>query len=113
MKPKERVFAALQHKVPDRVPRFEIWIDALLDELGQDDPIEAYVNLGQDCVMMPTVNPAESNAWRTGIDEWGRLWRNGMYADGVVDSETDLEKYSPSLSYVEQLFDDALAQNVC
>jgi len=33
MKPRERVVAALRHQVPDRVPRFEIWIDALLEEL--------------------------------------------------------------------------------
>jgi hypothetical protein len=32
---RERVFAVLQHREPDRVPSFEIWIDALLDELGQ------------------------------------------------------------------------------
>jgi len=113
MKPKERVFAALQHNVPDRVPRFEIWIDALLDELGQNDPVAAYVNLGQDCVMMPTRNPAKSNAWRTGVDEWGRLWQNGMYADGVVDTAADLETYSPPLSYVEQLFNNEFARNVC
>ncbi len=62
MKPRERVFAALHHREPDRVPRFEIWIDPLLDELSHDDPVSAYVNLGQDCVMMPTNNPPESNA---------------------------------------------------
>jgi uroporphyrinogen decarboxylase len=105
MKPRERVFAALQHQKPDRVPRFEIWIDALLDELGQDDPAGAYVNLGQDCVMMPTRNPPQSNAWRSGVDEWGRFWRNGMFVDGVVDTVADLEKYSPPLDYVEQFYD--------
>jgi len=87
------------------VPRFEIWIDALLDELGQHDPVSAYVNLGQDCVMMPTLNPPLSNAWRNGVDEWGRVWRDGTYVDGVIDTTADLEKYSPSLAYVEQLWD--------
>jgi uroporphyrinogen decarboxylase len=106
MKSRERVLAALQHKEPDRVPRFEIWIDALLDELGQDDPAGAYVNLGQDCVMMPTLNPPGSNAWRTGVDEWGRVWQDGMYVDGVVDTPADLEKYNPPLAYVEQFFDE-------
>jgi uroporphyrinogen decarboxylase len=105
MKPRERVFAALQHREPDRVPRFEIWIDALLQELGQVDPTSAYVNLGQDCVMMPTRNPPESNAWRTGIDEWGRVWQDGMYVDGVVNSQADLQNYSPPLHYVDELFD--------
>ena len=105
MKSRERVFAALQHQEPDRVPRFEIWIDALLDEWGQGDPARAYVNLGQDCVMMPTRNPPESNSWRNGVDEWGRAWRDGTFVDGVVDTAADLERYSPPLDYVEQLYD--------
>jgi uroporphyrinogen decarboxylase len=112
MKSRERVLAALQHKEPDRVPRFEIWIDALLDELGQDDPAGAYVNLGQDCVMMPTLNPPGSNAWRTGVDEWGRVWQDGMYVDGVVDTPADLEKYNPPLAYVEQFFDEGRIREV-
>jgi uroporphyrinogen decarboxylase len=106
MKPRERVFVALKHQKPDRVPRFEIWIDALLDDLGQDDPASASANLGQDCVMMPSVNPPESNAWRNGVDEWGRVWKDGMFVDGVVDTVEDLEKFSPPLSYVEQCYDD-------
>ena len=105
MKPRERVFAALQHEEPDRVPRFEIWIDALLDELGQENQQSAYVNLGQDCVLMPSQTPAGSNAWMDGVDEWGRVWKNGMYVNGVVDSEADLQQYSPSLEYVDQFFD--------
>jgi uroporphyrinogen decarboxylase len=40
-----------------------------------------------------------------GVDEWGRVWKNGMYVDGVVDSEADLQQYSPSLEYVDQFFD--------
>ena len=112
MKPRDRVFVALEHQEPDRVPRFEIWIDALLDELGQSDPASAYVNLGQDCVMMPTLNPPGSNAWRNGVDEWGRVWQDGMYVDGVVDTEADLERYSPPLAYVEQLWDRDRVQEV-
>jgi uroporphyrinogen decarboxylase len=87
------------------VPRFEIWIDALLHELGQDDPSDAYVNLGQDCVMMPSRFPHHSNAWRDGVDEWGRIWQGGMYVDGAVDTEESLRQYSPPLSYAEQRFD--------
>jgi uroporphyrinogen decarboxylase len=112
MQPRERVFAALQHQEADRVPRFEIWIDALLDELGQSDPTGAYVNLGQDCVMMPTLVPPESNAWRTGVDEWGRVWQDGIYMSGVVESKADLEKYTPSLSYVEAFYDVDQIQEV-
>jgi uroporphyrinogen decarboxylase len=105
MKPRERVFAALEHRQPDRVPRFEIWIDALLDELGQPDIPAAHVNLGQDNVMMPSRMPPGSNAWRTGVDEWGRVWQDGMYTTGVVDTEEDLRRYSPPLSHVEARFD--------
>jgi uroporphyrinogen decarboxylase len=105
MKPRERVYAALQHREPDRVPRFEIWIDALLDELGQEDPAAAHANLGQDCVMLPTCQPPGSNAWRNGVDEWGRVWQHGTYVDGVVDTMADLIRYSPPLNYVEQFYD--------
>lgn len=112
MKPRERVFAALQHKEPDRVPRFEIWIDGLLAELGQDDPYAAYANLGQDCVMLPSQTPAGSNAWRNGVDEFGRYWKDGMYHNGRVDTEDDLRHYTPPLDYVEQFFDPARAAGV-
>jgi uroporphyrinogen decarboxylase len=112
MKPRERVFAALEHKEPDRVPRFEIWIDALLAELGQRDIPSAQVNLGQDCVMIPSQTPHESNAWKDGVDEWGRVWRGGMYVHGVVDTVADLERYSPSLDYAEQMFDHDGAKQV-
>jgi len=105
MKSRERVFAALQHRQPDRVPRFEIWIDGLLHELGQADPSEAYVNLGQDCVMMPTEVPLGSNEWKNGVDKLGRVWSKGTYVTGVVDTEADLLRYTPPLSYAEQYFD--------
>ena len=105
MKPRERVLAALEHRMPDQVPRFEIWIDSMLDELGIEAGPAAYVGLGQDAVMMPSINPPESNAWRTGVDEWGRVWRDGMYVDGVVDDHEDLERYSPPLTAAEHLFD--------
>lgn len=106
MNPRERVFAALRHQVPDRVPRFEVWIDALLNELSQTDPASAYANLGQDSVMMPTVNPPESNAWRDGVDEWGRVWRDGMFQNGVVETAADLAKYSPPMDYVDRFYDE-------
>jgi uroporphyrinogen decarboxylase len=112
MKPRERVLAALEHREPDRVPRFEIWIDALWEELGAHDPVGVYARLGQDSVMMPTLNPPHSNAWRTGVDEWGRVWQRGMYAYGVVDDEADLKRFTPSLHYAEQFFDRARVREV-
>jgi uroporphyrinogen decarboxylase len=112
MKSRERVLATLQREETDRIPRFEIWIDALIDELGQGDPVGIYANTGQDGVMMPTINPPESNAWQDGVDEWGRVWKDGFYVDGVVDTLEDLEKYTPSLNHVEQFFDQDQIQEV-
>lgn len=43
MNSRERVFAALHHQAPDRVPRFEIWIDAFLDDLGGGDAQAAFI----------------------------------------------------------------------
>jgi uroporphyrinogen decarboxylase len=112
MKPCERVMAALNHERPDRVPRFEIWIDGLLQELSQPDIPAAHVNLGQDCVMMPTRRPPGSCAWATGVDEWGRVWKDGMYAGGVLDTEDDLARYSHAASYAEDHFDDVRVKEV-
>ena len=70
MKPRERVLAALAHREADRESRFEISIDALLDELGQADAPATYANLGQDGIFLPTRTPPGSNAWREGVDEW-------------------------------------------
>ncbi len=105
MTPRQRVLAALNHESSDRVPRFEVWIDAFIDDLGQGDPAQVYVNTGQDCIMMPTVVPRGSNAWTSGIDEWGRVWQNGVYVNGVVKNNTDLEKYSPPLGNAYDHFD--------
>jgi uroporphyrinogen decarboxylase len=107
MTPRERVLAAIQHRESDRIPRFEIWIDALLPGLELDDPSDVYVALGQDCIMMPTLRPPQSNAWQNGIDEWGRVWENGMYIGGIVDTDDDLHQYSTPIDYVEHHFDDA------
>jgi hypothetical protein len=88
------------------VPRFEIWIDDdMVDDLGQNDLQSAHVNLGLDCVMIPSHYPPESNAWRDGVDEWGRIWTNGFYTDGMVDTEANLKRYSPPLDYVDEFFD--------
>ncbi|MCB9451400.1 MAG: hypothetical protein H6672_08160 [Anaerolineaceae bacterium] len=104
MKPRERVQAALHHDIPDRVPRFEVWIDALLDELGQTDTASAHANLGQDSIMLPSQIPATSNAWQNGVDEWGRVWTDGHYTNGMVDTEADLEQYTPPLAYAGEFF---------
>ena len=105
MKPKDRIWTALDHREPDRVPRFEVWIDALQDELGDSDPATVYVHTGQDGILIPTQRPPTSRAWRDGVDEWGRIWKQGMYVDGTVDTEEDLRRFNPPLQYVDQMFD--------
>ena len=53
MKPRQCVFKALEHKQPDRISLFEIWIeDDMVAELGQKDLQSTYVNLGLDCIMI-------------------------------------------------------------
>lgn len=105
MTPRERVLAALHRRRCDQLPRFEIWMDGLLAELGFSDPVAAAVALGQDCAMLPSQMPVGGNAWKTGIDEWGRVWREGTYVAGAVDTFADLVRYSPSLCLAEQRFD--------
>jgi uroporphyrinogen-III decarboxylase len=110
MKPRERVFAALSHELPDRIPRFEIWIDAFIEEFGGGDEPSAYVNAGQDCVMMPSRIPKGSNAWKSGVDEFGRVWEDGFYTMGMVDSKEKLHSYSPPMDYVIEFFDQGVVK---
>jgi uroporphyrinogen decarboxylase len=106
MKPRERVLKTLQHQEPDKVPRFEVWInDDMVSEFGYGNLQSTHVELGLDCIMIPTQTPSRSNYWRNGLDEWGQHWRNGIYAGGVVRTEADLERYSPPLDYVNEFFD--------
>jgi len=107
MKPRERVLKTLKHEPIDRVPLFEIWIEEeMAKELGEKDLPSTYVNLGLDCIFIPYQNPPHSNAWRDGVDEWGRVWRRGIYVGGLVANEQDLKKFSPPLDYVDEFFDE-------
>jgi len=112
MTSRERVLAALRHEKPDRLPRFEVWIDALVTELGLSDPYGAYAELGQDGVLLPSRGPAESNAWKDGIDEWGRVWKHGMYSHGVVDTLEDLVRYRTDPEYALRFFDPAAVDTI-
>jgi uroporphyrinogen decarboxylase len=110
MLPRQRVLAALHHQTPDRIPRFEVWIDALYAELGVSDPYSAYAELGQDAVLMPAQSPRESNAWKDGVDEWGRVWKDGSYRAGAVETAADVQRYSPPPAYALRFFDPAQVQ---
>lgn len=113
MKSRERVFEALAHRQPDRVPLFEIWIeDYIVAELGYEDLPSAHVGLGLDCIMIPSQTPEGSNAWGTGLDEFGRIWKGGIYVEGVVKVEADLECYSPPLDCADEFFDPGKVKEV-
>lgn len=104
MNSRERVHAVLEKKLPDRTPRFEVWIDALFDDLGVSDPYSAYPELGQDVVLMPSQTPEDSNAWQDGVDEFGRVWKKGMYFYGAVQTADDLKRYTPPMTYADHFF---------
>ena len=112
MLPRERVLAALRREVPDRVPRFEVWIDAFVGEFGLRDTAAAHVAFGQDGVLLPSRPLPGSRAWQSGVDEFGRVWRDGVYADGVVDTLADLARYSPAPARAAECFDAAATEAV-
>ena len=39
------------------------------------------------------------------MDEWGRVWKEGMYLTGVVETAGDLKRYQTQNSYAERFFD--------
>jgi uroporphyrinogen-III decarboxylase len=110
MKPRDRVLAVLNHELPDRIPRFEIWIDAFIDELGDGDEVRTYVNVGQDCILMPSSTPEGSNSWKSGIDEFGRVWEDGFYTNGAINTEEKLARYSPPADYAVEFFDPGVVK---
>ena len=112
MLPRERVMAALRREVPDRVPRFEVWIDAFVDEFHLPDTAAAHVAFGQDDVLLPSRPLPGSRAWQSGVDEFGRVWRDGQYADGVVDTLDDLARYSPAPERATECFTAAATEAV-
>lgn len=102
----QRVKAVLEGSKPDRVPLFEVWIDALLEELEISDPLRAHPQLGQDVVLLPSTSPAESKAWKDGLDEFGRIWSRGFYKDGAIKNSSDLKQFNPPAAYAEKFFSD-------
>jgi hypothetical protein len=80
MKPKDRVFNALEHKIPDLVPLFEIWTDdQIAAKLRAENLRAAHFILGLDCMMIPSNIPPESNSWRTGTDEFDVFWNESGF----------------------------------
>lgn len=105
MNSRERVLTTFRFKEPDRVPLFEAWIEGeIMDLIGSGDPYKTRERLGLDCMPIAVGHPKTTNAWRTGIDEWGRIFKDHWYLGGVVKTLDDVEKYSPPLEYAEAWF---------
>jgi uroporphyrinogen decarboxylase len=105
MNSKERVLSAFKFKEPDRIPLFEAWIETEISEaIGVGNPYKTREILGLDCMPIAVGHPKSTNAWRTGTDEWGRVFKDGMFIDGKVKKLDDIEKYTPSLNFAKEWF---------
>lgn len=102
----QRVKTVLERNEPDRIPLFEVWIDALYEDLGISNPLMAHPELGQDVVLLPSISPAASKAWKDGIDEFGRIWSRGFYKDGALKNTSDLRRFSPPIAYAKEFFSE-------
>ncbi len=113
MNSRERVLTAFQFKEPDRVPLFEAWIDReIMEAVGNGSPYKTRDRLGIDCLPIAIGYPESTNAWRTGADEWGRIFKNGLYADGLVKSLDDADRYTPPLEYAGAWFPNEIITKV-
>ena len=83
-----------------------MWIDALHQELGVSNPTLAHPELGQDVILLPSSSPPESNSWKDGVDEFGRVWHKGFYHAGVLETPADLRRLSPPADFAEKFFSE-------
>lgn len=124
MTSRERALKALKHEIPDRVPLFTLGLDPIfINEFGGGRPYKALQALNVD------IFPIRSLSWcqgRTqfaslreeippemqlsggffggwdGVDEFGRIWKQGSYIGGMVKTEADIERYVPPLRLEER-----------
>jgi uroporphyrinogen decarboxylase len=103
MNSRERVMLAFERQEPDRVPLFEAWIETeVVNALG-GDPYIARENLDLDCMPLGS-HPKNTRAYGDGVDEWGRVFKNGQYYKGLIKSEEDLEKYTAPVTHAQDWF---------
>ncbi len=102
----QRVKTVLEGKKPDRVPLFEVWVDALYEDLGISNPVSAHPELGQDVILLPSCSPPASKSWKDGVDEFGRIWSKGFYHEGALKSAADLKRFSPPADYALEFFSE-------
>lgn len=121
---RERVLKTIKHQIPDRVPLFTLGLDPIfIKEFGGGSPYRALKALNVD------IFPIRSMAWCQdkpqlaslreeippemllsggffggwdGVDEFGRIWKQGSYLGGMVKTEEDIEKYVPPLRLEER-----------
>jgi uroporphyrinogen decarboxylase len=103
MNSRERVLIAFEHQEPDRVPLFEAWIETEIVKALSGDPYIAREKLGLDCMPLGS-HPKNTRAYGNGIDEWGRVFKNGHYLSGLIQSEEALEQYTAPLSHAQDWF---------
>jgi len=110
MTPKERAYATLEHREPDRVPLLEAWTSTIVIEKvlhrpfgGVCDFIYFYRTLEIDFV------PVSSSGWQyrpveqnVVMDEWGRKWQQkegslfgelGFYIDGTLKTPEKFDEF--------------------
>ncbi len=124
MTSRERVLAALNHEVPDRVPLFAFSVaPKFIRALGGGDALAAFEALGLDSIPLRAQNwcqgvpllaslvmdiPEDQHtgggvfAGWDGIDEFGRVWKRGSCVGGALKSWEDLERYIPPLRLEER-----------
>jgi uroporphyrinogen decarboxylase len=124
MSSKERVKKVLNHEIPDRVPLFTFSVDPkFIKGIGEGDAFKAFASFGLDVYPMRSQNWCQGKpllsslveevspekmlsggvygGWE-GIDEFGRIWKQGSYIGGMVKSDDDIEKYVPPLRLEER-----------
>ncbi|MFW9905362.1 MAG: uroporphyrinogen decarboxylase family protein [Candidatus Thorarchaeota archaeon] len=111
MNSRERVLITFERQEPDRVPLFEAWIETeIVNALG-GDPYIARERLNLDCMPLGS-HPNNTRAYGDGIDEWGRVFKNGHYLTGMIRSEEDLERYTATLAHAKDWFPSAKIQEI-
>jgi uroporphyrinogen decarboxylase len=100
----ERVITALQHKEPDRVPHFELYVhakvrDSILRGSTYADIVD-YLNMDaivvDDLPQNDMANMVDSTHFR---NKWGVIWRittDSIHpAEGPIKTEKDIDKWIP------------------
>lgn len=100
----ERVMLTIGHEEPDRVPILEPWIETEVCRWFGGDGYDTRIKLNHDCLPLSHHPKGKTQAYGHGVDEWGRIFKNGQYEGGLVKNETDLEKFSPPLAHAEDWF---------